>query len=224
MNYRLRTGEALGRSIMKFALTYQGELRANDDYRRKWEIRNYFAPQLEELWHINPALQETFRNRWVPAGEFLHAETHHSLQGGLGGLSRPVPGPAIDLCADIDVGGRAFFPLVRDTYALQCGLKINFLRKEDPGRIYQGGDLDNRLKTLFDALSIPDAQQIDKSDKSEGRIYCLIENDRLISSLSVDTHRLLAAPGMSKHHVQLLIEVDVKVTQPRAYNQAFLGD
>jgi len=52
----IRIGEAFGLSAMKFTLVYDGELRANDDYRRKWEIRNQIHPQLEELWRVNPAL------------------------------------------------------------------------------------------------------------------------------------------------------------------------
>jgi hypothetical protein len=37
-----------GLPVMKFALTYEGELRSNDDYRRKWEIRKHFQPQLQD--------------------------------------------------------------------------------------------------------------------------------------------------------------------------------
>jgi hypothetical protein len=99
-----------------------------------------------------------------------------------------------------------------------------FLRKESPGKIYQGGDLDNRLKTLFDALAIPNVDQIIRGDDFESPIYCLLEDDSLIASLSVETHRLLSQPNASDHEVRLLIEVDVRVTNSRFYNQAFLGD
>jgi len=224
MNQHFRIGEAHGISVMKFTLTYEGELRPNDDYKRKWSIRRHLAPQLEELWRISPVLQNVLRNRHIPAGGYMNIDVHHTLQDIPPALPPKIPNPAIDLCADVSVGSRPFFPLVRDSFALRCGLKIIFLRKEDPGKIYQGGDLDNRLKTLFDALSVPDGQQIDKTDMDMSRIYCLMENDRLISSLSVDTHRLLAVRNVSQHYVNLIIEVDVKVVQSRMYNHAFLGD
>jgi len=130
----------------------------------------------------------------------------------------------MDLCSPIVVAGRYFQPLVRDTYALQCGLDITFLRKEDPGRIYQGGDLDNRLKTLLDALSVPNEQQIVNDDATSDPIFCLMENDRLLSSLNVRTRRLLGAQNVTKHQVSLTIEVDVQVAQSRLYNQPFLGN
>jgi hypothetical protein len=45
-------------------------------------------------------------------------------------------------------------------------LKITLLRPEEPGAIIlQSGDIDNRLKTLFDALSVPaQPNQLPKND------------------------------------------------------------
>jgi hypothetical protein len=34
-------------------------------------------------------------------------------------------------------------------------LNILFLRADIPGKVVQSGDIDNRLKTLFDALRMP---------------------------------------------------------------------
>lgn len=41
--------------------------------------------------------------------------------------------------------------------------------------------------------------------------------------LNVETGLLLTQPGASIHEVRLIIEVDVRVTQARIYNQLFLG-
>ena len=102
--------------------------------------------------------------------------------------------------------------------------KILFLRKENPGRVYQGGDLDNRLKTLFDALSIPNDSQILQDKTIDDPICCLLEDDSLIKRIDVDTQRLLSRPNSSQHEVSLVIEVDVRVTEARLYNHPFLGD
>lgn len=218
-----------GLPLMKFTLTYEGELRAKDNSERKWEIRRQLHPQLQELWATNPTLVQVRRNRLVPKTGYWLIEGHHSLDNQIAtqrhartdDLSRN----DIDLCEPIAKADRRFWPLVRESFALTCALRILFLRKEEPGRLYQGGDLDNRLKTLFDALSIPNENQIISDATIADPIYCLLEDDRLITRIDVDTHRLLApAQSASKHEVKLIIEVDVRVAQSRVYNHPFLGD
>jgi hypothetical protein len=206
---------------MKFILTYSGELRSNDGYERKWEIRKQFDPQLRKLWLISPALKRVEYMRHLPKTGFWQIDSHHTVVG----ENPSVPTDnTIDILAPIKVRTRSFNPLVRDSLALKCGLKILFLRQEDTGRIYQGGDLDNRLKTLFDALSVPNADQIVDDPTIDDPIFCLLENDCLITKIDVDTQRLLSRQDASKHDVQLIIEADVRVTQSRTYNQPFLGD
>lgn len=54
------------------------------------------------------------------------------------------------------IGAFRFAPLVTTRYDLIATIELLFLRPEPPGRlISQGGDIDNRLKTLFDALRMP---------------------------------------------------------------------
>jgi hypothetical protein len=204
-----------GYETMKFALTYDGELRSNRGPADKWDIRKQLDPQLRELWGIDPSLQRALRLR-------------HLVQDGTDPIMRaPLIAPtngSIDLLAPIERSGRQFFPLVRNSLLLKCRLKILFLRKEDAGRIYQGGDLDNRLKTLFDALAVPNNDQIVSDDTISDPIYALLEDDALITGFDVESGRLLSRPGASVHEARLVIEVDVRVTQPRLYNQPFLGD
>lgn len=121
---------------------------------------------------------------------------------------------------------RSFLPLVRESFALRCGLKIKFLRKEEPGKLIQQGDIDNRLKTLFDALSVPQhIEQVDATDTSiADPIYCVVEDDSLITSIDIDTQKLLSHPNASKNEVRLIIEVDVRVIRAKTYNSVFLGD
>jgi hypothetical protein len=212
---------------LKFTLTYDGELPSTGNRskkpREKWEIRKHFDPQLRELWRVSPALRLANVYSVLPAtGGFGAYDTHHSNPQ-IFPKRTPLSGE-IDMCAEIERQGRKFLPLVRETYALACGLKILFLRKEGPGRVYQGGDLDNRIKTLLDALSIPLEQQVIADEMTiEDPIHCLLEDDSRIVSLDVQSERLLAGHTKSESEVRLIIEVDVRVTQMHIYNAQFLG-
>lgn len=213
-----------GLPIMKFALTFEGDLKSNRGKDDKWAIRKQFDPQLRELWRINPALQNVKRNRIVPAKSgFFSIELHHSVEDKRE-IQPTGEKETIDLCAPIIRGDRQFLPVVRETHALCCFLKILFMRREEPGHVYQGGDIDNRLKTLFDALSVPNVDQIVADTGFADPIHCLLEDDKLITGFAVETQRLLSKPGESEHYVHLVIEVDVRVTQARSYNTYFLGD
>jgi hypothetical protein len=74
-------------------------------------------------------------------------------------------------------------------------LDILFLRPEASGQIIQtGGDIDNRLKTLFDGLRRPMlANEISKNDfpfPEETPFHCLLSDDALISKVTVATDQL----------------------------------
>ena len=215
-------GAVYGLPFMKFTLTFDGELPSNGKVRDKWEIRKQFHPQLQELWAVHPATQSISQYPLIPANRaYLPAAKHHSLPP-LAQTVRSVD--SIDLCEEVTRGGRKFLPLIRDRIGLKCGLKILFLRKEEPGRVYQEGDLDNRLKTLFDALAVPNNDQVIDDLTINDPIYCLLEDDALIAGVNVETQRLLSRPNASAREVRLVLEVDARVTHPRPYNQPFLGE
>lgn len=180
---------------MKFTLIYDGDLPSNGNTKEKWQIRKALDPQLRELWQESEVLRPDHKDR-------------------------------LDLCAPILKGGRSFLPLVRETFGLRCGLTIKFLRKEEPGKLIQRGDIDNRLKTLFDALSVPQhIEQIDATDMSiSDPIYCVVEDDSLITSIDIDTQKLLSHPNASKNEVRLVIDVDVRVAKARNCSMPFFGD
>lgn len=227
MSAYLRTREAFGPSVMRFSLVYDGELKPNGSPRHKWEIRQQLSPQLMELWNVSPALQHVRRRSWVPrAHGFGEVTLHHSVDLPTQDPSLLNPmGDWINVCEPIDVKGVKFLPLIRDSLALCCGLKILYLRKEKPGNlIYQGGDIDNRLKTLFDALSLPNEDQIVADPTAEQPIHTLLEDDRLISGCNIETQRLLSAPNAKESYVRLIIEAEIRVSLARPYNHAFLGD
>lgn len=91
------------------------------------------------------------------------------------------------------------------------------LRPEPPGSIItQAGDIDNRLKTLFDALKVPkEASALPPNDdpqEGETSFFCLLEDDNLITKVSVGTDRLLD-PCQSSSEVVMLIHVTTKATR-----------
>jgi hypothetical protein len=217
---------------MKFTLTYAGPLPSSGNRPKndaKWNIRKKLHPQLEDLWDSHPALQAVEADRLFPkTGGAVLAQVHHEHPGPLHIVTwsnEPRTPERLDLCEPIEKHGAWFRPLVRESFALHCGLKILFLRKEHPGKIYQGGDIDGRIKTLLDALSMPQhAEQVhEKTSTTLHPIYCLLEDDSFVSGLNIESERLLTDQNHAADYVQLIIEVDVRVQQATVYNVSFLG-
>jgi hypothetical protein len=219
---------------MRFTLTYEGSLPASGNQRKneaKWRIRKAFDPQLRDLWNSHPALREIEQNgRYFPKHGLALRQAHHdhpaenAMITQIKSLIREGDPSIIDLCEPIEKHDAWFRPLVRDSFALHCGLKIVFLRKEPPGRIYQARDLDGRMKTLIDSLTMPQhaEQVLEKIGTKEAPLYCLLEEDSLVSGLNVESERLLTDQSLPQDYVKLTIEVDVRVRQPAIYNYGFL--
>jgi hypothetical protein len=173
--------------LMEFRLTYQGPLRSTQrdaengqkDPRadHKHEIRQKFHRQLKRLWEITPALR-TGRSTGPDA-----------ITAG----PEPLPRDAVSLASRHAHFGFNFAPLVTHELNLICGLDMLFLRPDKPGEIWHG-DIDNRIKTLLDALSIPksqDAYDLRRPEPDEQPFFCLLEEDKLITKLSIETDQLL---------------------------------
>lgn len=173
---------------MKFILLYDGDLRSNGDARHKHEIREVFHAQLLALWQQDP-----LRNY------------HDSLTT----LENPDSPKLI-----VTLAGRQFAPLVGNHFRLVAELDILMLRPEPPGSVLtQGGDIDNRLKTLFDALRMPRVESEIPAIASFGPhnapFHCLLEDDALVTEVAVRTERLLTTPP-SRNYVRLVITVKTK--------------
>ena len=220
---------AWGAPVLKFTLTYDGSLPPSANKPKnleKWEIRKAIDPQLRDLWASDPALRAfEIEGRYFPkrGGASLRQE-HHSNHPSAPEWMPTDSASTIDLCGPIEKHGGWFRPLVRESCAIHCGLKITFLRKERPGKVYQGGDIDGRIKTLLDALTMPQhVEQVVEKNSQDEAIYCLLEEDSLVSGLQVESERLLTGSDHTADFVRLIIEVDVRVRQAMIYNQSFLG-
>lgn len=129
------------------------------------------------------------------------------------------------LCEPLTQDGNLFIPVVRKSLNLTCSLSILFLRKEELGAlVLQGGDIDGRLKTLFDALQIPDIENLrNHPQEAHSPICCLLENDSLITGVEVSTGRLLFPTDSKPNEVCLVIEVEVRVMRLGDWNISLMG-
>lgn len=121
------------------------------------------------------------------------------------------------------VGAFRFAPLVSDAHGWNtvASIEILFMRPSEPGNlINHDGDLDNRLKTLFDALRIPNLDEMPLQDApktGEKPFYVLLKDDALVTSFSVTTDRLLR-PTKIQNYVELVIHIKIGVTRSSMKN------
>ena len=212
---------------MRFHLVYSGPLRASGNKSKPKDvqaIRDKFHPQLELLWTSHAALKLLRHAARVPKDREVALGHWHPPTSPLWDLydpNEPLQEGFVDLCEPIEKGNNRYLPLVRKSLGLACSLDIMFLRQEDPGElVLQGGDLDNRIKTLFDALRVPDLDL----PQAHNPTYCLLENDTIIDGFRVSTGRLLVPETTSPNEVRLTIEVTIKVLRVGNWNQCLMGD
>lgn len=186
---------------MEFRLIYEGPLHGQGaKSAHKWEIRRALHPQLERLWQLQRPLHE--------------AATHL--------LAHPArPGQTSVI---VDKGGLHFAPLVTQRLNLYAELSVLLFRPQPRGAlITDGGDIDNRLKTLLDGLRVPHGS-------NEGRVelpprpdpspmYCLLEDDSLVTKVTMESEQLLRPAKPDE--VVAIIGVNIKRTVLTPENLAF---
>ena len=210
---------------VEFSLLYSGRLlgASRNDTRAslKHSIRREFHPQLARLWRTKPILFDTARlevahtRRDIP---HLGATPEQREQGFVAGISA--------IATKWSRGNYRFVPLVEDRW-LKCSLDILFYRPEEPGLLIRSGDIDGRLKTLFDALRIPsNLDEIGDNDPKEGEdpFYCLLADDKFITEVKVTTDQLLLLPKEKQADANdafLVIRVKLTPTDPKRLGWAF---
>jgi hypothetical protein len=196
---------------VEFRLTYSGPLLAPRDGQKLAErslhvhaIRKRFHRQRSRLWDSHPVLSA---DRYPELGE----------EGAL---------PFQDFrCEDF-----FFRPIVTAANGMICSLDVLMLRVGVPGGALH--DVDNRLKTIFDALRMPkDANELGARTSAgiqtpaadERPFLVLLEDDRLITHVAVSTDMLLepVSDPPSRDEVRLLIHVTVRPYDVNMENLAF---
>ena len=218
--------------LMEFRLVYEGALKgsgnSNTRVPEKHAIRKQIHKQLAELWKVHPNL--SLMNSYVrPLKGTAPSPTEFNTFVSRGGTGDYGLTYVETMARDFDRCGFRFVPLVSKRLNFVCSLNVLFLRRENPGElITQSGDIDNRMKTLFDALKMPqDCGELPKNAKpepDENPFFCLLQNDSLVTELNVTTDRLLRPPRPDEHpkEVVLIIQVKIKAVQVTGDNLAFL--
>jgi len=195
--------------IVEFRLVYKGRLPAAG--------RGGGASRVTEKHEIRLAMHEQLRTLW---------REHPGLRG----WEKPANPASQEGRTDADImadnyrrGDVRFLPLVNSKAGLACALDILFLRRDPPGSpIITGGDIDNRLKVLLDGLKMPkDGSELPakwQPKPAQNPLYCLMEDDSLITEIKVTSDRLLVPAEEDEHrnNVELVIHVTTKIVNPNA--------
>jgi hypothetical protein len=224
---------------MEFRLIYKGPLPAEGGNggraKQKQMLRKEFHKQLKELWQQHPDLRSQAESVFYISDQggtgknILRVSglpNEASLKKRQQQVQLSSPSLALPTAPNLKTwlehiaddhhrcGGR-FVPLVSEAGGFTCALDILFLRRDNPGHIVSsGGDIDNRMKVLFDGLKMPSTTgELGGMalEPDENPFFCLLEDDSLITSVSITTDRLLTPQdsGDKIHNVELVIHVTV---------------
>lgn len=174
---------------MRFTLHYRGRLKSAASPVDKQALRRHFHVQLCRLWNETPltAFQEFLKPNADPGS----------------------------LSAITEANGFQFAHLICERLGTVAELEVLLLWPQPPGAIVSaGGDIDNRLKTLFDALRAPrEATALPTGEAPRGDdevpFFVLLEDDRLITRVTVETAQLLE-PSTDPAEVELWLRVRVR--------------
>lgn len=226
---------------MKFRLSYYGKLRATNrdplDENpeplsvHKQDIRIVFHKQLKQLWATNRFLFEhrvdaqSFGPPFRPVGD-LGAGTFTVFD------QSALPRMHDVMKTWYQSHGFNFLPLVVEKFGLLCSLNILFLRRDIPGSTLTAGDIDNRIKTVIDALRMPikpnefvgkDMQPI-VPGAGQDPFYVLLEDDKQVSHFAVETDTLLdpqSSDESDASKAKLIITVELRPYDVTMFNLGY---
>jgi len=184
---------------MELTLYYAGPLKANADAKTKHELRQHFHRQLKLLWEQEPLSSVRDLLQVDPTGKKTSVIIRRNKYN--------------------------FAPLIGTILRTYAEVQIALLRPGPPGSILaSGGDIDNRLKTLFDSLKVPEANALPADalpQSEEDPFFCLLEDDKLIQAVSVSTDQLLE-PSLGPIDVVILLHVKTRVSGLSWVNSVFV--
>jgi len=181
---------------MKFALHYRGPLKPDGNAGHKFDLRRHFHAQLAGLWTQLPLRHMAIVR--LPMG--------HADRARYNNVSHYRPR-----------GGFNFVPIATIEQTWTGSVEVVLFRPGVPGQLVTKGDIDNRLKTLFDALAMPqEGGGIPKGEaprEGEDPFNCVFEDDAQITSVTVETEQLLAPDtDADPFHVELFLRIELSQT------------
>ena len=226
---------------MEFRLIYKGRLPAEkwsfyEEYARaedKQRLRKHFHLQLRELWKQHPDLRRQAERLYIRQEDRVPDRTQIVAGGTEIGSNNSTLPPTYSglikgerktwlqhIASDYARLGTHFVPLISEAGGFTCSLDILFLRRDNPGNlIHHGGDIDSRVKVLFDGLRMPKRKEELGNvpiDADEDPFYCLLEDDTLVTQVSVTTDRLIIPQESTESIHDVFLVIHVTVVNPSA--------
>lgn len=188
---------------MKFKLLYVGDILTNPKKRAQHiaDIRMQFHPQLKKLIKFSP---------WNNLAKYM------------------VPDPTKSPIITRHIGGIDWNPIITPNLKMIAELDILLMHPEIVGIPHS--DIDNRVKTILDGLRCPQNEHEigQNTPRDIGPIYTLLDDDHLVTKLTVNTSHLLAEEMMKQcsagtpDSVFMLIDVNVRLTEGNLENLPFM--
>lgn len=212
---------------MEFRLLFQGLVRPTGNKGHPvetHEIRKIFHPQLRHLWTSRPTLRQ-LAERWslklpgVPPTNYSPADEEARVRYGFEAMGIKWAKAPFN-----------FVPLVTRDLVPACAIDVLLLR---PGpsmtrHILSQGDIDGQLKTIIDALRVPDNLAETGGvtpGPGETPFFCLLEDDKLVSEVRVVVDELLSVPGkptVEENYAYVVIQAKVTHRDARTFDN-YLG-
>lgn len=179
---------------MLFTLIYRGQLKSNGSRDEKHCVRVALHGQLKQLWEYPPLngqinLKNELLDQWGVKPTPVVTSEHKAFQ---------------------------FAPIFSKGQSVLVELDILLLRPEPAGSvIVSRGDLNNRLKTLFDALRVPSGDEVPRNIEptaDQCPFFCLLEDDAQIVKANVETDILLE-PVSAQMEVQMFVRVRTRLSK-----------
>jgi hypothetical protein len=235
-------------ALMRFQLTYDGPLYSNnpdpgcDDgtpaakrrlerharkAEHKHDIRRKLHPQLKKLWETHKPLQRLVAPTaaWDVFPSTVGVDWTEPPS-----VSRPLVAVLSDVYAHHKAFGYRYVPLAWKENHLEVSLRILCLRHDHAGALLPGRDIDNRIKTLIDALTMPGPRQVPprngkprRPTADEKPFFVLMDDDRRVSHLEVQTANDLGKlpRGVDDSYVRLVISVETRAIYTTMFNLGF---
>jgi hypothetical protein len=191
--------------LIDFRLLYEGQLLPSGNESRpeeKHAIRRIFHPQLRQLWRVKQSFRQiaerSFINSLNQTDDYrswtdFSSQPHsceeiqeYRFSAGIAAIGTKWNKANYDLV-----------PLVVPELSPRCSIEILLLRPEEERTVFRRGDIDGQVRTLLDALRMPNSTGETGNavpSEDEKPLFCLLQDDRLVSEVKVTADQLLMLP------------------------------